>query len=266
MKIYITGAFLALLAFIGFVAFISSATVIGAGKQGVVTRFGAIKDKTLEPGFHFVAPFIDNVKVFDVKEQKEEVEAGSASKDLQSVSAVIALNYHLDPNKVNQLYQELGTDYRNRIINPAIQESVKSATAQFSAEELITKRQKVREAVVSALTAKLSRRYIVLDDLSIVNFNFSTDFNKSIEQKQVAEQNALKAQQDLKRIEVEAKQKIEQAKAEAESLKLQKQQVTTELIELRKIEAQLEAIKKWDGKLPTYSGGTIPFIQLPQAK
>lgn len=248
----------------GAITFVSSATIIGAGEQGVVTRFGAIKNVTLEPGFHFVTPFVDTVKVFDVKEQKEEVPADSASRDLQSVSTIVALNYHLDPSKVNQLYQEVGTDYKNRIISPAIQESVKGATAQFSAEELITKRTKVRTAVTDALKDKLERRYIILDDLNIVNFSFSEEFNNSIEKKQVAEQSALKAQQDLKRIQIEAQQKIEQAKAEAESLKLQKQQVTAELIELRRIEAQIEAIKKWNGTLPTYAGGSIPFIQLPK--
>lgn len=241
---------------------VASIAIIGAGQQGVVTRFGAIQPTTLVPGFHLVLPFVDTVHVFDVKEQKQEVAADSASRDLQSVNTTIALNYHLDPNKVNNLFQEVGRDYQARIIDPAIQESVKNATAQFSAEELITKRGEVRDRMREALTDKLSRRYIALDDVSIVNFSFSEDFNKSIEAKQVAEQQALKAEQDLKRIEVEARQSIERAKAEAESLRLQKENVSGDLIRLREVEAQIKSIEKWDGKLPQYTGGVIPFLNV----
>lgn len=248
--------------FVVLMVFFASVAQVGAGEQGVVTRFGAIQPVTLEPGLHVVIPLVDTVHIFDVKEQKQQADSNSASRDLQSVRTTIALNYHLDPNKVNNLYQEVGRDYRERLIDPAIQESVKAATAQFSAEELITKRSEVREKVRTALSEKLSRRYISLDDVSIVDFGFSEEFDKSIEAKQVAEQQALKAEQDLKRIEVEAKQSIERAKAEAEALRLQKENATDQLVRLREVEVQLKMAEKWDGKLPQYTGGAVPFFDL----
>jgi regulator of protease activity HflC (stomatin/prohibitin superfamily) len=244
------------------VSLISAATVIGAGEQGVVTRFGAIKGNTLEPGFHVVAPFIDRVSVFSTRETKDEVDANSASRDLQSVTTKIALNYHLDPVNVNRLFQEIGTEYKARIIDPAIQESVKGATSRFTAEELITKRSEVKQVVKEILSDRLGSRFIIVDDVAIVDFGFSDEFDKSIEAKQVAEQNALKAEQDLKRVEVEAKQKIEQAKAEAESLRLQRENVSSDLIRLREVEANIRAIDKWNGTLPTYTGGVVPFLDI----
>lgn len=229
--------------------------IIGTGEQGLVTRFGAVQPYTFEPGVHLVVPLIDDVHTFDVRETKEQVESGSASRDLQSVTTVVALNYHLDPSKVQTLFSEVGRQYKDRIVAPAIQESIKQSTAQFSAEELITKRGEVRQKIIESLTEKLARKYIVLDDVSIINFSFSQEFDASIEAKQVAEQNALKAEQDLKRIEVEARQTIESAKAEAESLRLKRESLTAELVELK-------AIEKWDGKLPQYNTGVLPFINL----
>lgn len=249
--------------FIVVTTIIVAITIVGAGQQAVVTTFGKIHDNTLNPGLHWVRPFIDTVHIFDTREQKEQTDADSASRDLQSVNTTIALNYHLDPNKVNQLYQEVGELYKERIIDPSIQESIKASTANFTAEELITKRPEVKELTKKNLVERLGNRYIIVDDLSIVNFSFSDEFNKAIESKQTAEQNALKAKNDLERVKLEAQQKIEQAKAEAESLRLQKENITADLIQLRNTEVQSKAIDKWDGKLPTFiGGGTIPFVNI----
>jgi len=156
----------------------------------------------------------------------------------------------------------VGLAYGERIVDPAIGESVKAITAQYTAEELISKRSEVSSKIKEILSAKLATYYMVLDEINITEFKFSEEFNNAIEQKQIAEQQALKANLDLQRIEIEAKQKIEQAKAEAESLRLQKQEVTPELVQLREIEAKLKAIEKWDGKLPNVTGGAIPFIDV----
>ncbi len=258
-KTIILGLFLFI---IGFLLVFKSVTLVRAGHQVVVTRLGAVKEQTLSPGLHFINPIIDKAHDFDVREQKNQVDSDSASKDLQSVNTTIALNYHLDSKNINKLYQEVGRQYKIRIIDPAIQESVKAATANFTAEQLITKRSDVKKITKEILSNRLNERYIILDDLSIVNFSFSNEFDKAIEAKQTAEQNALKAKNDLDRVKLEAEQKVAQAQAEAEALRLQKENVSNELIELRKVEAQKKYIDKWNGQLPQYMGLSNPIIDL----
>jgi len=237
--------------------------IVEPGHRGVVVQLGAVQPRVLDEGFHFIVPFVQEVVPIEVRVQKVQSEETTSSKDLQVVNTVIAVNFRLDPDNVNKLYQEVGLSYKERVVDPAIAESLKAVTAQYTAEELISKRSEVSSKIKSILSQKLLNYYMILDEINITEFRFSDEFNQAIEQKQIAEQQALKAKLDLERIQIEAQQKIEQAKAEAEGLKLQKDQVTPELIELRKIEAQLEAIKKWDGKLPIVEGsGAVPFINI----
>lgn len=241
--------------------------IVEPGHRGVVVQLGAVSPGVLDEGIHFKVPFIQEIIPIEVRVQKAQSEEITSSKDLQVVNTVIAVNYRLDSNNVNKLFQEVGLAYKERIVDPAIGESLKAVTAQYTAEELISKRSEISYKVKETLSKKLSTYYMILDEINITEFKFSSEFNQAIEQKQIAEQQALKANLDLQRIEIEAKQKIEQAKAEAESLKLQKDQITPELVELRKIEAQLEAIKKWDGKLPSVTGtGAVPFLNIDQFK
>nr|WP_243643773.1 prohibitin family protein [Tepidibacillus fermentans] len=248
--------------FIVILLIFNSFVIVDAGNRGVVTQLGAVQDRVLNEGLHFKIPFIQEIIPMEVRVQKEQTEQTAASKDLQVVTTTVAVNFHLNPDIVNKLYQQVGMSYKERIVAPAIGESLKAVTAQYTAEELISKRQEVSTKVKETLAKKLATYYMQLDEINITEFKFSDEYNQAIEQKQIAEQQALKAKLDLQRVEIEAKQKIEQAKAEAESLKLQKQEVTKELIELRKIEAQMEAIKKWDGKLPNVTGGSVPFIDV----
>lgn len=240
--------------------------IIGAGERGVVLTWGKVEDRIWDEGIHFKRPISQQVKKINVKVLKVEVEIGAASKDLQEVSATIALNYHLDPLAVNSLYQRVGRQYEMVIILPAVQEVTKATTAKFTAEELITKRQEVKDDIKEALTARLSAFSISVDEFAIVNFNFSDQFNAAIEAKQTAAQNAIKASRDLDRIRVEVEQTVAQAEAqarkqilegqaEAKVLELQRAVLTKDLIQLR-------AIEKWDGKLPTYTGGAVPFLDL----
>lgn len=260
-KVGRTVALVVILALLALTAY-NSFVIVQAGHRGVVVQLGAVKEGVLEEGIHFKIPFIQEVIQTEVRVQKAQSEQTAASKDLQVVTTTVAVNYHVNPNSAQKLYQEVGLDYQNRIVEPAIGESLKAVTARYTAEELISKRPEVSAEIKESLSKKLSQYHIVLDEINITEFKFSEEYNQAIEQKQIAEQQALKAQLDLQRIEIEAKQKIEQAKAEAESLRLQKQEVTPELIELRKIEAELEAIKKWDGKLPSVTGGSVPFIDI----
>ncbi len=244
------------------VLLLSSAYTVKAGHRGVLLTFGKPSMDAVGEGLHFKIPFAQTIKRFEVKTQKIEVGADASSSDLQNVQTVIALNYHLQPDMVPKLYQEIGTSFQSRIIDPAIQESVKAVQAKFTAEELITRRSEVRVQIQEFLSEKLDVYYIEVDSFNIINFKFSDEFNDAIEQKVTAEQLMLKAEMDLERIRVEKEQIITQAEAEAESLRLQKAQITPDLIELRKIEVQRLAIEKWNGILPQVTGGAIPFIDI----
>lgn len=234
--------------------------VIGAGERGVVLNFGAVQDEVLGEGLHFRVPIMQKIVRVDIKVQKSQTDADAASKDLQDTHSTIALNYHVLPDKANWIYQNIGIQFKDRIIDPAVQEVVKAVTAKYTAVEVITQREKVRNEIKDLLKERLIGYNIVVDDFSIVNFKFSSQFAQAIEAKQTAEQLALKAQRDLERIKIEAEQKIAQAKAEAEALKIQKAEVTAELIKLREIEVQRMAVEKWNGVLPQVTSGAVPFI------
>lgn len=179
---------------------------VDAGYRGTVLRFGAVTERTLGEGLYFVTPFLNSVQKMDVQIHAYETPASAASKDLQEVATNVTLNYHVDPEKVNRVYQTLRRDFVPRIIVPAVQEGVKAVTARFDAEELITKRPSVKTGIEEVLRERLAQNGIILETVSITNFQFSQAFESSIEAKQVAVQDALKAENDLRRIEVEARQ------------------------------------------------------------
>lgn len=234
---------------------------VGAGQRGIVLNFGAVQKKVLSEGIHFKIPVVQTVILMDVKIQKALTDAASSSSDLQDVDMAVALNYHIIPDQANIVYQTIGVEFKERIIDPAIQEVMKAVSARYTAEELITKRPAVSSEMKEALTSRLLESNISVDAFSIISFSFSQTFTDAIEAKQTAEQNALKAKRDLDRIRVEAEQTIAAATAEAEALRLQKMNISPDLIELRKIEANLKAIEKWNGILPEVTGaGAIPFI------
>ncbi len=228
---------------------------IGAGERGVLLQFGAVKDKVFDEGLYIKIPLIQRVVTMDVKIKKDEVPASASSKDLQIVTSKIALNYHLDPDAVNKVWQEVGKNYNARIIAPSIQEAVKAVTAKFTAEELITKREIVKEQIKANLAERLFERNIMVDEFNIIDFSFSTAFNDAIEAKVTAEQLKLKAERDLERIKIEAEQKIAEARGKAQAIQIEAQalRANPQVVELRWIE-------KWDGKTPTYWGSASPFI------
>ncbi len=234
---------------------------VGAGERGIVLNFGAVQENVLGEGLHFRIPVVQTVALMDVKVQKSLTNAAASSSDLQEVSSEVALNYHIIPDKANVVYQTIGLNFKERIIDPAVQEVVKAVTARYTAEELITKRPAVSEAMRANLQERLMEHNIAVDAFSIVGFSFSKIFMEAIESKQTAEQLALKARRDLERIKIEAEQKITAATAEAESLRLQRANISPDLIELRRVEANLRAIDKWNGILPQVTGGgPVPFI------
>jgi len=234
--------------------------IVGPGQRGVLLNFGAVSPNVWDEGLHFKVPFYQNVVLMDVRVQKEVTEAAAASKDLQDTHSTIAVNFNIIPDRAGWVFQNIGMGYKSRVIDPVTQEVVKAVTAKYTALELITMREKVRSELKEMLKDRLLAYNISVVDVSIVDFKFSAQFTQAIENKQTAEQMALKAQRDLERIKIEAQQKVTQAQAEAEALRLQRQNVTPELIELRRIEAAQEAIRKWNGVLPSVTGGAVPFI------
>ena len=228
---------------------------VGAGERGVLLQFGAVQNKVFDEGLYLKIPFIQKIVKIDVKIQKDEVPASASSKDLQVVTSKIALNYHLDPGSVNKIWQEVGKDYNTRIIAPSIQEGVKAVTAKFTAEELITKREEVKEQIKANLTNRLFERSIIVDEFNIIDFEFSPAFNEAIEAKVKAEQLKLKADRDLERIKIEKEQIIAAAQGKAEAIRIEAQALkqNPQVVELRWIE-------KWNGEVPTYWGEASPFI------
>lgn len=246
------------------ISVINPFVLIGAGQRGVVMNFGAVQENIMGEGLHFRVPIVQKVVKIDVQTQKLEIKAMAYSKDIQTVESQLALNYHLKADEANKLWQEVGGDYQSRLIDPSIQESVKAATAKFTAQELIEQRAKVKDEIKAELFNRLSK-YFVVDEFSIIDFSFSDEYEKAVEAKQVAQQSALKAENDLQRIKKEAEQRVAQARAEAEAIKLQSDAANNDkYINLKALEVQKAAVEKWNGVLPAQMipGGTLPFINL----
>lgn len=244
---------------------LNGVTTIQAGSRGVVLEWGAPSNNVWAEGLHFKIPFYQKVIKMNVQMIKAQEQMSAASKDMQTVTTTIAVNFHPDPNFVNKIYQNIGVDYQTKVIDPRSQEAMKAITANYNAAELISRREEVRDKIKELLSMKLRDEHFIVDDVSIVNFRFSKEFENAVESKQKAEQDAQREKNILEQKKYLAEQKIVAAQAEAESLRLQKQQITPELLELRKIERDTKAIEKWDGSLPStvMGGGAIPFINLP---
>lgn len=233
---------------------------ISAGERGVVLHLGKV-DRILEEGLHVVTPLIEDVKVIDVSTQKDEVGATAASKDLQTVSANVAINFSVDPAKVEALWTNFKGEHVSRVVSPSIQEAVKAQTAKYTAEELIIKREIVKNELLVSLRESLSSVGILVENLFITDFDFSAQFNAAIEAKVTAEQSALAAKNKLQQVQFEADQRVAQAKAEAEAIRIQAQAVTQQGGEDY---VRLQAIEKWNGVLPTQfiPGQSLPFLNV----
>jgi regulator of protease activity HflC (stomatin/prohibitin superfamily) len=233
--------------------FFSCIIFVPAGFRGVLLQFSAVKG-TLSEGIHAVVPYVNSVELMEVRTQKESSEASAASKDLQVVTTSLALNFHADSSKVGELYRNVGLEYIHRIIDPAVQESIKMVTARYTAEELIKERAKVKEEVELDITKRLAAYNIIVEPagLSITNFNFSPEFNLAIEAKQVAQQDAEKQRYVLQRADLERQTLITQARGASEAAKLNA--AALQVQGGSKVIAR-EWIQKWDGHVPTVSGG-----------
>jgi prohibitin 2 len=248
-----------------------SVVIVEAGHRGVVLYLGAVENKVLGEGLHFIIPFAEQVIQLEVRTLKFQADASAASNDLQEVATVIALNYHIDPNDANIIYQQLGADYSDRIIAPTIQESVKASVAKFNAEELITKRETAKAVIAQAIRNTLSARNILVETVFITDFKFSEAFAGQIEQKVVAFQKFLTEQNNLRAVQVVANQTVVQAQAQARSNvaraegESQAIKVITEQLRQSPQYLQWQSINRWNGQMPYSLGsaGAFPFFQLP---
>lgn len=234
---------------------------VHAGQRGILLTWGNPDMQAKTEGLHFKIPIAQSVVLMDIRTQKYEAKAGAASKDLQTVATEVTINYKISDTSVVDIYKNIGVDYQDKIIQPAVQEVVKAATAQYTAEELITKRPEVKDIIDQELKEKLMTNNIIVQDILITNFDFSASFNQAIESKVTAEQNALAAKNKLEQVKYEAEQKIieAQGKANATMIEGSSIRVFPEVIQLR-------AIEKWNGILPTVTSSTVPFIDVSSFK
>lgn len=236
-----------------------SFTIVSAGHIGVQQTLGSVSMQTLGEGVHFVNP-ISNVRNVDVRVVKAQLKGSNAgTKDLQVVHTDIVVNYRIDGTKAAHIYKEFGLDLEDKILMPAINESFKAVTAHYNSEELITQRDKVSNGILEELQSKVAPYGLQISSVSLVNFGFSNEYQNAIEQKVISTQATLKAEQDLKRIQVEAEQAIAKAKGEAEAIRIQSQAIQSQG---GAAYVNLKAIEKWDGKLPNVNGGAMPFINV----
>lgn len=252
---------------------LGSYTIIPAGNQGIVfSKIEGVKSQTFDEGFHFKKPIIDEIIKVDVRTQKLERDLASTSKDQQVVSAKIVINYKPNSNQISTLYQTIGLDYTNRIVVPAVDESVKFAMAQYSAENLIVKRQEVSQIALETLRTKIEGSYITIESLNIVNLDFSQQFNQAIEAKVVAEQNVQKEKNLLEQEKIKKETLIVQAEAIKEKSILEAEGKAQAMLLERKAEAEgielikeaskgsdevvaLRLVDKWSGVLPVMVTG-----------
>lgn len=234
------------------ILFSSSLTTIKSGEVGIRVRFGKVVDKSTNEGVNFKIPFIERIEKMNVKVQKTEVQTSSSSKDLQEVDMKLAVNYKIDKKQATSLYKNVGTGYQDIVLEPAIEESIKAVTSKYTAEELITNRSEVSTKCMEELSKKVNKYGIDVSDFNIINFNFSEEFDKAIEEKQIAEQKVLTAKQELEKERIEAEKKIVKAEAERQANELKQQTLTDNIIKEKFID-------KWNGELPKVTSGNNIF-------
>ena len=235
-----------------------SFTIVSTGERGVVTHFGKVQNEVLDEGIHLKTPIRTSVKRISVRVQKSDLKTQASSKDLQLITTEVAINWHISPTGVNKVYQTIGDVdvVLERIITPAVSELFKAGSSKLTAEEIITKRNELSTEVKETMRVRLIKYDIVMDDLNIVDVDFSKDFSHAVEQKQVAEQSAKTAHYVADKAKQDAEAEINKARGQAEAQKLMKTSITPEIL-------QKMAIEKWDGSFPQVLGTSgLPFLNI----
>ncbi|MEW6665396.1 MAG: prohibitin family protein [Thermodesulfobacteriota bacterium] len=245
--------------------------IVPAGHRGVVLWWGSVEQRIMGEGLNFKVPLAERVIKVDVKVQPHPFkEIDAASKEYQMVRLTGMMNFHIDPAYVNLLYQTVGLDFANKVIDPAFNDFVKEVVPNYLITEILPKREEIRKRAITKLGDNLARYHIIVDDIYLSNIRFSPEYEKAIEAKQVAQQYVETQRQVLAQREIEAQQKVATAKGEAESIQVvaQGQAKANDLLSrsISPILVEYKGIEKWNGILPQVTGGTVPFIQLPVAK
>lgn len=234
------------------ITLLSSFKTIKSGEVGLKVRFGKITDTSLSEGLNLKIPYIEKIVKVNIKVQKVELTTESSSRDLQTITTKLAVNYNVEKKSATALYKNVGKTYEQTILLPAIQESIKAVMSKFTAEEVITKRNQVSDLCLEEIQSKVKKYGINIDDFNIIDLDFSAEYTKAIEEKQVAEQKVLTAKQELEKEKIEAEKKLVKAKAEKEANELKKQTLTDNIIKEKFIE-------KWNGELSKVSGCNTMF-------
>lgn len=226
-------------------------STVPTGYVGIKTRFGKAQDGVIQEGLAFKTPFVENIVKIDCRTKKKEITSEASTKDLQTVNASIAVNYNVDKDTVGKLYREIGNDYENIIISPAILEAIKSSMAKYTAEELITKRSDVSLMIQETLVKKVSNRGISITEFNITNIEFSYEYNQAIEAKAVKQQEVIAAKAELEKQEIQNKKEISIAEKDAKVMELQNKKITEKTLKLKRLEVMQSMIDKWNGVMPS---------------
>ena len=245
----------------------SSFALVPAGHRGVVLWWGSVEKRIMGEGLNFKAPIAERVIKVDVRVQPHPFkEIDAASKEYQMVKLTGMMNFHIDPSYVNDLYQKVGLDFANKVIDPAFNDFVKEVVPIYPITEILHKREDIRKRAMAKLGDNLARYHIIVDDIYFANIRFSPEYEKAVEAKQVAQQQVETQRQVLAQREIEAQQKVATSKGEAESILVvaQGQAKANEALSrsISPILVQYKSIEKWNGILPQVSGGAVPFIDL----
>jgi len=239
--------------------------IVPPGEVAIKTRLGAIVDSYGE-GMHFKLPFLEGVTKFSIQIQRANIKTQAFSKDLQTMNAHLVVNHRIEQGTAVSIFRNLGPNYVENIVDPAVQEVFKAIAARYSAERVISERNELVMEINKEVKERLTTKQIVVTDISVVDLDFTDQFLKAVEDKQVADQQAQMAGKLVEKAKRDAEQQIAKSRGEAEALRMQREQVTPALIELRKVDAQLKAIEKWNGVLPGYVGAGVPFISIEKGK
>lgn len=229
----------------------ASTTIVGTGYVGVKTRFGKVQEDVIHEGLNLKVPYIERIVKIDCRTKKLEIASEGSTKDMQTVTTTVAVNYNVKKDTANSLYKDIGKEYEDIIINPAILESIKSAMAQYTAEELITKRAEVSNQIQETLEKKISERGLVVTEFNLTNIDFSEEYDKAIETKAVKQQEVVTAQAELEKQKIQNEKEISIAQKDAKVMELQNAQITDKTLRLKELEVKQAMIEKWNGQLPT---------------
>ncbi len=248
---------LLLLIIIGFI-FCNPLAIVGVGERGVKVTLGKVSPQSFTEGVHFVMPFISKIHKMDVKTQKSNIATTVFTRDIQQARLTYVINYNLQPENTHKMYKEVGKNYKDTILIPTVEGVVKNVIGGWQATDLIANRAKATSDILLKLQEQLDDNYISVTDFNITDIDYSDSFEKAVEAKTVAEQEALKAKNKTVQVQEEARQKVISAEAEAKSMAIRANALTQ-----NKNLVEYEAVQKWDGKLPEYMmGNSVPFVNL----